>query len=68
MIFRKSGQLLGYADDIDIITIKTYIRLKAEAKRIRFAVNTLKTRQEALETTMQASRNEFGTTVTKSKW
>ena len=49
-IFRKSAQLLGYADDIDIITrnfgtmVETYIRLKVEAKRIGLAVNTSKTK------------------------
>ena len=49
-IFNRSVQLLGFADDIDIIakdneTVKeTYARLKAEAKKIGLAMNTSKTK------------------------
>ena len=50
MIFTKSVQLLGFADDIDIIarnlaTVKeTYTRLKAEAMQMGLAMNTTKTK------------------------
>jgi Reverse transcriptase (RNA-dependent DNA polymerase) len=49
-IFRKSVQLLGFADDIDIMArnfetmAATYIRLKAEANRIGLAINASKTK------------------------
>lgn len=49
-IFRKSVQLLGFADDIDIMArnfvamSETYIRLKAEASRIGLAINVSKTK------------------------
>ena len=49
-IFNRSVQLLGFADDIDIIargieTVKeTYTRLKAEAKKIGLSMNTSKTK------------------------
>ena len=49
-IFTKSVELLGFADDIDIIawslaTVKeTYTRLKAEAMQMRLAMNTTKTK------------------------
>ena len=49
-IFRKSVQLLGFADDVDIIArnletaVETYARLKREAKRIGLAMNTSKTK------------------------
>ena len=49
-IFTKSVQLLGFADDIDIIarnltTVKkTYTRLKAEAIQMGLAMNTTKTK------------------------
>ncbi|XP_062715888.1 uncharacterized protein LOC134291753 [Aedes albopictus] len=47
-IFTKSVQLLGFADDIDIIARKfetmaeTYIRLKREARRIGLVINVSK--------------------------
>ena len=49
-IFTKSVQLLGFADDIDIITRnlatvkETYTRLKAEAMQMRLTMNTMKTK------------------------
>ncbi|KID80942.1 endonuclease-reverse transcriptase, partial [Metarhizium majus ARSEF 297] len=49
-IFTKSVQLLGFADDIDIIARKfetmaeTYIRLKSEARRIGLVINVSKTK------------------------
>ena len=49
-IFRKSGQLLGFADDIDAMArnfetmAETYIRLKAEASRVGLAINASKTK------------------------
>jgi hypothetical protein len=49
-IYRKSVQLFGFADDIDIVArtlekmTETYIRLKAEAGRIGLAINASKTK------------------------
>lgn len=49
-ILTRSIQLLGFADDFDIITrniatmTETYIRLKAEAKRIGLVINESKTK------------------------
>jgi len=49
-IFRKGVQLLGFADDVDIVArnfakmAETYIRLKTEAKRIGLVINTSKTK------------------------
>ena len=49
-IFTKSVQLVGFADDIDIIARKfetmaeTYIRLKSEARRIGLVINVSKTK------------------------
>lgn len=49
-IFRKSVQLLGFADDIDIVALNfetmadTYIRIRAEARRIGLNINVSKTK------------------------
>ena len=49
-IINKAVQVLAYADDIDIVarnpeTVKdVYTRLKAEARRIGLAMNTIKTK------------------------
>lgn len=49
-IFRKSVQLLGFADDVDIIArnfetmVATYVRLKEQAKRIGLNINATKTK------------------------
>ena len=49
-IFRRSVQLYGFADDIDIVArtfekmADTYIRLKAEARRIGLVINATKTK------------------------
>ena len=49
-IFNKAVQLLAYADDIDIIArnpetvTDVYTRLKAEARRIGLAMNSMKTK------------------------
>lgn len=59
-IFTKSTQILGYADDIDIIArshravIETFVKIKEEAMRVGLRVNETKTKY--MVSTMKESR------------
>lgn len=75
-IFRKSVQLLGFADDIDIVArnfetmADTYIRLRAEARRIGLNINVSKTKYMIARGSREDTARphlEFILTVMKSR-
>ena len=68
-IFTKSGQLVCFADDIDVIgrsletVAEKYTRLKREAARIDLKVNVSKTKY-MLANGSERDRNRLGSRVT----
>ena len=67
-IYTKSTQLLGYADDIDIIgrteraVIETFVKIKEKAMSVGLAVNESKTKY-MMSTKNESRRHQLGHTV-----
>ena len=67
-IYTKSTQLLGYADDIDIIgrteraVIETFVKIKEKAMSVGLAVNESKTKY-MMSTKNESRRHQLGQTV-----
>ena len=67
-IFTKSTQILGYADDIDIIArshravIDTFIKIKEEAMQVGLVVNEGKTKY-MVSTSKESSMHQPGSTI-----